>query len=80
MNTETGEIGQYGDLVSRAMNPANVVPIEATNLSQRLQAELKRTGKAQLSGRHRCPCGSGKRFKSCCAKIPQHNAAGEGRP
>ena len=45
-----------------------LVPIEEGNLSEKVQADLREHGKAQIGPRSRCPCGSGKRFKSCCMK------------
>jgi uncharacterized protein YecA (UPF0149 family) len=66
MDTSTGYVGSYHDVLARAVNPANVKEIDESNLSQRRRDELKRNGHTTVGARARCPCGSGRRFKSCC--------------
>lgn len=41
-------------------------PVNVENLSQIRRKELIRVGRTVVTDRSRCPCGSGKRFKSCC--------------
>lgn len=42
--------------------------VEVKTLSRRNQRKLDQYGHIVITGRMRCPCGSGKRFKSCCLK------------
>lgn len=65
MDTRTGEIGDYEEMRKR-IPERFLKPVDIHNLSQKNQ-QLFRQGKLDKIGRnHKCPCGSGKRFKRCC--------------
>jgi len=65
MDTRTGEIGNYDDMVGRA-SAEFLVEFDSSNLSDKAKEDLRKHGKAWIGPRDRCPCGSGKRFKNCC--------------
>lgn len=44
------------------------VPIDLKNLTQTQRDQLSKSGTIQIKPRTKCPCGSGKRFKSCCMR------------
>jgi len=69
MDTATGQIGSYDDLIKAGAKPENIKQFKPNNLSRR-NAQLFRQGKLDKIGRnHKCPCGSGKRFKRCCMVV-----------
>jgi len=41
------------------------VPVEPSALTPLQTRQLRRTGEARAFKNSKCPCGSGKRFKSC---------------
>ena len=64
MDTKTGEIRPMKDFPESAKD--RLVPIDLENLSDKAREELESRGVTYASPRSRCPCGSGKRLKSCC--------------
>ena len=65
MDTRTGEIGMLDEMKKR-IPEEYLVPVDPQELPPRKRRQLERTGRTQISPRHRCPCGSGHRFKHCC--------------
>ena len=75
MNTDTGELGTYGELVQQALDPANVAPVPK-ELQPDLQEHLQRRGRfvnlrggsrlAQLARDHQ------RRKKQVTAKARSH--------
>ena len=69
---ETGEIASMehfrrvlgNEEFARAVRPANF-------LSDSARETFDRTGKAKLGRNDVCPCGSMKKFKQCCMRLPQ---------
>lgn len=71
MDTRTGEIAAFEKLTKDVTDGEIrefIKPIDIANLSPRLRESYEKTGRAQLVPRSKCPCGSRKRFKSCCMK------------
>ena len=69
MDTKTGRImpeDQLRSIMGKDDFSRFAVPIDAKNLTEKQRAELAEVGSIQIKPRTRCPCGSGKRFKSCC--------------
>ena len=69
MDTRTGEIRPLDNFMRTMTNgdiDKFIVPIDRENLSPRVNSMLNTNGKATIGRNHKCPCGSGKRFKRCC--------------
>ncbi|MBN1253981.1 MAG: SEC-C domain-containing protein [Deltaproteobacteria bacterium] len=73
MDMRTGEIGPFKEFVERGVPRRFLRPIgqvynsiSLKNLSPRVRKMVQETGRGCISRNSRCPCGSGKRFKSCC--------------
>ena len=69
MDTKTGRImpeDQLRSIMGEDDFSRFAVPIDAKNLTKKQRVELVEVGSIQIKPRTRCPCGSGKRFKSCC--------------
>jgi hypothetical protein len=65
MDTRDGTIGRLADMQERV--PGEFLQaIKPSNLPEDKRRELELTGRTKVGMRMRCPCGSGKRFKSCC--------------
>jgi uncharacterized protein YchJ len=70
MNVETGDIASL-ELLGKLFpetDKKNFVEIDTKNLGVKARQALARYGRTMVGLRSRCPCGSGKRFKSCCYK------------
>ena len=83
MDIRTGHVTNIAKLI--AAMPANEVaqfvrPVNPANLSQANQTQLRRAGEVTIKPRSRCPCGSGRRFKSCCMNTPRANVADKRLP
>jgi len=68
MNVETGHIALMETLEQMfpKTDPGNFVEIDTENISVKARQALAKYGHTMIGLRSRCPCGSGKRFKSCC--------------
>ena len=69
MDTRTGRIMEEKVLIDSIVKDDFVrfaMPIDPRNLTEAQRKELSETGTTLIKPRTRCPCGSGKRFKSCC--------------
>jgi uncharacterized protein YecA (UPF0149 family) len=69
MDTRTGQVTSLGSLQKQLTKDElqrYVKAIDPKNLSLKHRQELIRAGTTFVRPRSRCPCGSGKRFKSCC--------------
>jgi len=82
MNTATGAIGSYQDLMAdeikrqrkkgvsmseaRRVAEGFIKPVNPKNLPFHVRVLLEAQGRAKISRNSPCPCGSGKRFKRCC--------------
>jgi len=72
MDVRTGEIAALDEFtkhltppeMNQFIRPLDIDLLRKTNPS--IARILEETGRAQLVPRSKCPCGSGKRFKSCC--------------
>ena len=82
MDTRTGEIGTMDSLIENGTPREFIKPINTRNLSRR-NCDLFAAGMLDKIGRnHKCPCGSGKRFKTCCmviAEKPNKEAYAKGK-
>jgi len=69
MDTRTGEIAPL-DHFRRTLSPREidefVRPVELGNLPAAVRIALARTSLGKIGRNDSCPCGSRKRFKSCC--------------
>ena len=70
MNTNTGDIADL-EHFRNTMTPEDfgkyVRPVDEVNgMSDATKSLLKKHGKVRVGFNHYCPCGSRKRFKSCC--------------
>lgn len=76
MNTYTGEVVvfQSEEELKKVMGlnaPDRAwKPIDPKHLTDALRQQLEAEGRIHLSRNSACPCGSGKRFKSCCYSGP----------
>lgn len=52
--------------VEVAETGTSVRPITMSSLPQRVQDEIRATGRSFMTRNSTCYCGSGKRFKRCC--------------
>lgn len=72
MDTRSGRISDI-EALTKGMTKAEIdkfiVPINPSDLPKKYQNELMDDGATQLKPRTRCPCGSGRRFKSCCMNL-----------
>ena len=71
MDTRTGRIMEEKalmDLIGEDDFVRFAMPIASKNLTEAQRKELSETGTTLIKPRTRCPCGSGKRFKSCCMR------------
>lgn len=72
MDIRTGDIAQLSEFERRLTTDElvrHIRPIDEANLSPKVRAALRETGRAQISRNSPCPCGSRKRFKRCCMKA-----------
>jgi len=65
MDTRTGEIGDY-DEMRKKIDPKFLMPVDIANLSRANQDRWRKGELDKIGRNHKCPCGSGKRFKRCC--------------
>jgi len=65
MDTRTGEIGDYNEMRKR-IDPKFLMPVDIANLSKANQDRWRKGELDKIGRNHKCPCGSGKRFKRCC--------------
>ena len=79
MDTQTGEVMAREDLLKNMGQrefDIRAVEIDVKNLSRRARRKLNADGHVVITGRSRCPCGSGKRFKSllhdCSQKMSDY--------
>lgn len=80
MDDRTGVVYEHKDLALKLGVPEkNLKEVETKNLAYIHQERLKKYGFALVSPRGRCPCGSGKRFKSCCMDMEAQKQKGEGK-
>lgn len=64
MNTETGEIKSYDELIKlNAKERTKYVPCNIPLTSKQMNRRPPK-----VHGYERCPCGSGKLFKNCCKR------------
>ena len=77
MDTRSGQIASMEHFRSQ-LPPGElekfIRPIDVNNLNKMRLVELVNAGTTTVSPRSRCPCGSGRRFKSCCMYKALHAA------
>ena len=66
MDTSTGRISDLTTFLSEGVPEKNLVPVDKFKLSPGKRRLLEEDGVVFIAPRSRCPCGSGRRFKSCC--------------
>jgi hypothetical protein len=66
MDTTTGRVSIFAKLIADGVPEKNLVPVDLDKLPAGVRRLLEKDGVAWIAPRSRCPCGSGRRFKSCC--------------
>jgi hypothetical protein len=66
MDTMTGRVSSFTALIADGVPEKNLVPVDLDKLPAGVRRLLEKDGVAWIAPRSRCPCGSGRRFKSCC--------------